>query len=170
MTKTSEAPQRVVLHFNDPSADGGLEGWWHVCDGANGTGLGWYVPENHAQAMVAAAYEAAKEVAANRVAVCEDEERRDRDGIGASCRLEADLILRRIHAMIPDDARAALDAMLAEEREKALREAAAAIPLPETGNAGPPQDATDRLLDAQRRSDKEAILALIDKPADPGAP
>ena len=32
--------------------------------------------------------------------------------------------------------------------------------LPEMGNAGPPQDNTDRLLDAQRRHDARAIRAL----------
>lgn len=53
------------------------------------------------------------------------------------------------------------DALLLRAVQEALEAAAEAISiLPENGNAGPPQDNTDRLLDTQRRVDAAAIRAI----------
>lgn len=59
--------------------------------------------EKYANTARADALRDAAEVARVRVKICEQEERRDADSIGASCRLEADLIRRRILALLEKD-------------------------------------------------------------------
>ena len=114
---TSEKkPNRVVLHLNDPSTDMGLEGWWHVCDGANGTGLGWYVPETDALAAVAEAYEAAIDLCENATPSPEWA-----DDTKSTYRFAGQDLARSIRKATPADALTAREARDKQVREDALR-------------------------------------------------
>jgi len=143
---TSKGPEKAWLHESSHPAERGVEGWWHICEGADGPGLGQYIRKDVSDAAVAAAYEDAAR--------------------GIHEAITRRIIDARVGVVLQDAIRShtetdALEAYRRQVRAKALKEAAGAIPLPENGTAGEPQDATDRLLDAQRRMDRDAIFALI---------
>lgn len=112
----TKAPERAVLHESPHEIEKGFQGWWHIDDGANGTGLGWYVPEDHALALVAAAYEDAANL------------------VGVTCKLISSVgytmfadrvgeMVPHLRARTPDDATAALERLKQEARNDGLRKA-----------------------------------------------
>lgn len=107
-----------------------------------------YIRADIAQAMVAAAYEDAANTYNDLI------------------NLKAAAIPGVVKGSVPDEARAALDALLKDEREKALREAAAVARgvggLPEN-TGSPPSDFNNEGYNLAANDASDTILALIDK-------
>ena len=143
--------EEVAIHFpntDSPNQDGMT--FYHEDDAPEySASCAWDVKlvhkackeeREHALALVAAAYEAAAETC-DVVTM---------DAIGDVIRAKG----VEIAALTPDDAQAALDRMLQEEREKALREAAATITHDASRNT---------VYQKSRRDAGNAVLALIDQ-------
>jgi len=162
MTQKNEAPERIwAWPWNGKTCRGS----WRV-NAQIGRDIGGteYIRADHAQAELQAAVAVEREKIAAMVEGMDDHEFVGDDGGTLWCPPYQCDVANAIRARPDTDAQAALADHDAQVREAALREAAEAVAiLPELGNAGHPQDSTDRIVDAQIRTDRDAILALIER-------